>query len=268
MSEKGRNGVEESHLDQFAADGYCVVRGLYTPAEIRPVRKRLEEFYEGRHEYEWPNQQLRSFDPENRDTPGGNYRSGSLQRPASLESVFHDFAYNKKLLSAMEALLGGQVAIYTDQTIFKPGEIRAGRSFYHQDGYYWRLKPKACINAWVALDEADHEAIALGFIPGSQESWRIAHHEEYWDEVRPAGGKQGKPYKRKRIPLDAVDESRDLLVPGAPGDAFFFSNYTWHRAEPNLSGVNKAAYAIAYQLDRPDNRLSDEEFAALLDAPQ
>ena len=251
---------------RFQRDGYCVVRGLYTLEEVKPVRDRLEEFYEGKHTYGWPNEHLRSFDSDDRDTAGGNYRSGSLQRPASIEETFHTFAYNPKLIVVMEQLLGGAVKLYTDQTIFKPGAIKAGRSFYHQDGYYWRLKPGACINAWVALDEVDRGTIAMGFMEGSQRDWRIARHEEYWDEVRPSGGKEGQQYKRKRIPLDAVDESKDLLIPGSPGDAFFFSNYTWHRAEPNLSGMNRAAYAIAYQLDREDNKLSDEEFNALLDS--
>lgn len=265
MEKNSSSLAGHAELEAFEKDGFCVIRGFYSRDEVAPVRARLEEIYEGHHNYDWPNEHLRALDPTNRDTPGGNYRSGSLQRPAVLEETFHDFAYNTKLISAMEILLKEPVKLYTDQTIFKPGAIRAGRSFYHQDGFYWKLRPKACINAWVALDDTDYEAIAMGFLAGSQSDWRIAHHEEYWDEVPAAGGKDGKPFKRKRIPLDAVDDTKDQLIPGAPGDAFFFSNYTWHRAEPNLSGVNRAAYAIAYQIDRSDNRLSEEEFDALTD---
>ncbi len=66
-----------------------------------------------------------------------------------------------------------------------------------------------------------------------------------------------------------VNDSAEDLIPGEPGDAFFFDNYAWHRGEPNLSGVNRAAYAIAYQLDRDDNLLSEDEFDALMDgAPE
>ncbi len=250
---------------QFNRDGYCVVRGLYTPEEVLPVRKRLEDFWEGRHEYPWPTDHLAATNPEDRNTPGGNYRSGSMQLPAAMEKVFHDFAYNQKLISAMEALLGGPVKHFTDQTIFKAGALKEERSFYHQDGFYWRLRPRACINCWVALDEVDRDAIALAFLPGSHKSWRIRYHEEYWDAVRYARGKDGAQYKRRRIPLAAIDASSEALVPGRAGDAFFFNNYTWHRAEPNLSGINKAAYAIAWQLDRPDNRLSEQELSAITD---
>ena len=84
---------------------------------------------------------------------------------------------------------------------------------------YWKLRPKVCLNCWIALD--------------------------------------------------AVDDSQEDLISGGPGDAYFFTNYTWHRGEPNLSGVNRAAYAIAYHLDRDDNLLSEDEFDALMDgAPQ
>ena len=265
MSDNTKGIVGQQELEAFEKDGFCVIRGLYTREEVEPVRARLEEFYEGHHSYEWPNEHLRALDPTNKNTPGGNYRSGSLQRPAVLEETFREFAYSQKLISAMETLLKQPVKLYTDQTIFKPGAVKAGRSFFHQDGFYWKLRPKACINAWVALDDTDFEQIAMGFLAGSQGDWRIAHHEEYWDEVPAAGGKEGKPFKRKRIPLAKVDASKDQLIPGSPGDAFFFSNYTWHRAEPNLSGVNRAAYAIAYQLDRTDNALSADEFAALID---
>jgi len=254
--------VTEAHKEQLDRDGYCVVRGLYSEEETQPVRARIEDMYEGRHDYGWPHRHLQSWDPEDKDTPGGNYRSGSLQQPAAIESVFDDFARNGKLIAAMEDLLGGPVRNYTDQTIFKPAVYKAGRSFYHQDCFYWKLRPKVCLNCWVALDQVAPEAIALGFLPGTHESWRIQFHEEYWDQV-PKHGRDGQKYQRKRIPLSVVDDSVEEMISGGPGDAFFFTNYTWHRGEPNLSSVNRGAYAIAYQLDREDNLLSDADLDAL-----
>ena len=32
-----------------------------------------------------------------------------------------------------------------------------------------------------------------------------------------------------------------------PGDGLFFTNYTWHRSEPNGTGKSLCFYAIAYQ---------------------
>ncbi len=73
-------------------------------------------------------------------------------------------------------------------------------------------------------------------------------HEQYFDEPSMHSGTTLKPYQRHRIPLERVDDSKEVLFTLAPGDGVFFTNFTWHRAEPNHSGEHKFAYAIAYQL--------------------
>ena len=49
-------------------------------------------------------------------------------------------------------------------------------------------------------------------------------------------------------PIDDVDYSDEIVLPMNPGDGLFFSNYTWHRSEPNRTGDTRMFYAIAYQL--------------------
>ena len=49
-------------------------------------------------------------------------------------------------------------------------------------------------------------------------------------------------------PVDQADPSEEILLPMEPGDGLFFTNYTWHRSEPNCSGRTSAFYAIAYQV--------------------
>ena len=61
------------------------------------------------------------------------------------------------------------------------------------------------------------------------------------------GGTSGQPFERHRIPLAEVDDSAEQLLAMRPGDAAFFTNYTWHRGEPNESGAHKCAYAVAYR---------------------
>ena len=56
-----------------------------------------------------------------------------------------------------------------------------------------------------------------------------------------------QPFKRHRIADHDVDLSKEQLVHMQPGDGLFFTNYTWHRSEPNRSGQTKAFYAIAWQ---------------------
>ena len=60
--------------------------------------------------------------------------------------------------------------------------------------------------------------------------------------------RSGDAFKRWRIPFNQIDFSGEVLLSMSAGDAAFFTNYTWHRSEPNRSGGHKCAYAIAYQL--------------------
>ena len=151
----------------------------------------------------------------------------------------------------MESLLGGPVVKFTDQTLMKSAHNpspQGGRSYYHQDSYYWRIDPRLGCNCWIALDEVGPDAIALGLIPGSHKDWILVDHESYYDNPAGCRPSNGTRFKRHRIAEDRVDFSKEVLVPMKPGDGAFFTNHTWHRAEPNHSGEHKFAYAIAYEL--------------------
>jgi len=86
-------------------------------------------------------------------------------------------------------------------------------------------------------------------MPGSQRGWQLTEHESYFDDPSMGRDVDGsfKPFQRHRITDEHIDTSQEHLVAMQPGDGLFFSNYTWHRSEPNRSGLTKAYYAIAWQ---------------------
>ena len=99
------------------------------------------------------------------------------------------------------------------------------------------------------MTEVGIEASALAVMPASHQGWPLIEHESYYDDP-PMGhlGDDGfQPFKRHRVPLEQVDFAQEKLIATRPGDGLFFSNYTWHRSEPNRSGQPQAFYAIAYQ---------------------
>ena len=176
-----------------------------------------------------------------------------IQRPALYEDVFEEIAKHPNLIKAMSDILGGEVELFTDQIGVKHGcitEEQGGCSFYHQDSYYWHIDPSLGVNCWIPFDVVGHDAIALGIKPGTQQGWNLTKHEHYYDS--PAAGRihdgEFKAYERHRVPLDTIDYSDEKVFPMNPGDGLFFTNYTWHRSEPNRSGETKMFYAIAYQL--------------------
>lgn len=237
--------LTEEQRRQYREEGYTVVRGLISQEEAARVRRRLLEIVRGEHD--WPPDHLQVLDPSRfRNERGGPIPVG-VQIPAKREEVFRTIADHPNLQNVMAQLLGGPVKRYTDQALIKSSFI-SGESFYHQDSYYWHLKPGLGCNAWIALDEVDRGAIALAIMPGTHRRWTLDPHEEYFDEPTFHNAHTGNAFTRYRIPFERIDFSQEVLLPMSPGDAAFFTNYTWHRAEPNRSGVDKCAYAIAYQL--------------------
>ena len=237
--------LDESKLRQYEHDGYTTVERLISTAEAAAVRKRLMELLEGEHD--WPDLHFQILDPVTfRNTREGFVPIG-VQRPAKQEAVFRQIADHVNLQGAMSRLMGGPVKRFTDQALIKNRAID-GQSFYHQDSYYWKIQPRRGCNAWIALDEVGVDASALGILPGTHRDWKLATHERYYDEPNFYAARTGEAFTRWRIPTEGLDLSGEVVLPMQPGDAAFFSNYTWHRSEVNRSGEHKTAYAIAYQL--------------------
>ena len=248
--------VTERHIEDYREEGYCLVEGLMPADQVAAVRQRVEEIVELKPE--WPERHFQVLDPERYQSAAGQALPGGIQQPAGQEEVFRALADHTHLVAAMERLLGAPVERYTDQVGVKYGQVveeQGGRSYFHQDSFYWHIDPQLGCNCWIPLWPVGREAIALAVMPRTQQGWRLIEHESYFDD--PAMGHLGdgfKSFKRHRVPLDQVDYSREILIPMQPGDGLFFTNYTWHRSEPNRTGENRAFYAIAYQVQAADRQ--------------
>lgn len=249
--------VSQQHKTQYREAGYCLIQRLIPLDKIEAARKRIAEV--SADPDVWPAEHFQMFDPDRYASVAGKPLPGGVQRPANRESVFVDIADHPRLIEAMADLLGGEVERYADQIGLKHNVIseeQGGRSYFHQDSFYWKIEPELGCNCWIPLTEVGPEASALVVMPGSHFGWNLIDHESYYDD--PAMGRMGEagfePFKRHRVPQQLVDSSREVLVTTNPGDGLFFTNYTWHRSEPNRSGETRAFYAIAYQLKVAMNR--------------
>ena len=240
----------ETHLRQYREEGYCLIEGLIPADLVEAARRRTMELARGLAD--WPSRHFQVLDPDRYRSTGGRPLPGGIQQPASQEAVFARIADHPRLAAAMAALLGGPVERYTDQIGVKHAAVaeeQGGRSYFHQDSFYWKIAPELGCNCWIPLTEVAPEASALAVMPASHRGWRLAGHESYYDD--PPMGRMDddgfRPFKRHRIPPDPVHASHERLIATRPGDGLLFTNYTWHRSEPNRSGRTRAFYAIAYQ---------------------
>ena len=240
----------EMHLRQYREEGYCLVEELIPADLIEAARQRTMEIAGALAD--WPSRHFQVLDPDRYKAAGGSPLPGGIQQPASQEDVFARITDHPRLAEVMAALLGGPVERFTDQIGVKHAAVveeQGGRSYFHQDSFYWKIAPELGCNCWIPLTEVGVEASALAVMPASHQGWRLIEHESYYDDP-PMGhvGDDGfRSFKRHRVPLEQVDFAQEKLIATRPGDGLFFSNYTWHRSEPNRSGRSQAFYAIAYQ---------------------
>ena len=152
-----------------------------------------------------------------------------------------------QLLDIAEDLLGEFYLWASNYFIKEPNSPETVA--WHQDSFYWHIDPQLGCNCWIPMSPVDLDSIALAVMPGSHRGWILIDHESYYDDP-PMGHLQAnfEPFQRHRIPVDQADPSEEVLLPMEPGDGLFFTNYTWHRSEPNCSGRTSAFYAIAYQV--------------------
>jgi ectoine hydroxylase-related dioxygenase (phytanoyl-CoA dioxygenase family) len=242
--------VTSEHITSYRDLGYCLVRNLIPSDLIAGARSRILEIADDLPN--WPSKHFQVLDPAIHTGKTGKPIPMGLQRPGLNEEVFGRIAEHANVKSAMTSVLGGEVELFTEQIGIKHGWIdqeQGGRSYFHQDSWYWKIDPELGCNCWIPTDFVYVDAIALAVMPKSHRNWTLTEHESYFDD--PAMGRIADtfvPFKRHRIIESEIDFSRETLVPMEPGDGLFFTNYTWHRSEPNRTGETKAYYAIAYQL--------------------
>jgi hypothetical protein len=61
----------------------------------------------------------------------------------------------------------------------------------------------------------------------------------------------GEAFRRLRIPMERVDFSRERVEPVKIGGCVMFGKLCWHRSDPNRSGRQRRAYAIAFHGTNP-----------------
>src|SRR6185436_7509901 len=159
--------IERGALDSYMRDGYYVVRGLFSAAEMDEVRdlfmeanregpvEGLSEIIGGRGEYT-PDDPL-SFYPR---MMMPHIHQDKAVGPLSLRYMLEPrlYPYLKAFLEAEP--VGVQTMFY-----FKPPKAR-GQDL-HQDNYYLRVRPGTCMAAWIAVDDSDAENGGMMVVPGT-----------------------------------------------------------------------------------------------------
>jgi phytanoyl-CoA hydroxylase len=203
-------------IRQFHEDGYLVVRGMFSPEEVRELRDTFMALHAA--------------------APIGKYYTRATEEEAGGDPlklyprVMHPHRFNDlsmrwmldpRIAAALTDLFGEEPLAAQSMFYFKPPGAK-GQAL-HQDNFYLRVNPGTCIAAWIAVDPAVRENGGLVVVPGSNKGevfcptradTAVSFTNEY---VKPPEG-------LSKMPLDLQ-----------PGDCLFFNGSMIHGSYPNSS---------------------------------
>lgn len=249
--ERERYRVSVEEYKAFRRQGFLVVRGLLSGAEVAELRGHTELLMEGRLP-----EQTRTMTE--RDTGSDTGTTGQLLEappdhlsPEEKAQYFlrvhmlhrklelHErYMLHPRVLDVLEALVGPDVlALQTMLFLKPPGKPGQG---WHQDSYYIPTHPDTLCGAWFAIDDADEINGAMWMASGSQHEPVYPPKEGYGHGDEDLAG-----IERISGASDPDDESNDLsrvadrypqlLAPVKAGDVVFFGGHVLHRSKKNFS---------------------------------
>jgi len=202
--------VTARQRQQFARDGFVVVRGLITGALLRSVQAGYRQAIAGRITAEvWADR----------------YRLGALlQLPAPCLHIpqLQSRQHHRPIVAAAQTLMGEAIDFWYDQLIYKPaGNLHP--TPWHQDAGYWQLPGLPALTCWLAVDDVDENMGCMEFVPGSHRDGVVAH----------CSVADRNPINNAQEAVDRPD--RSIAVPLRAGDVTFHHACTLHYTAGNLS---------------------------------
>lgn len=214
---------------QYHADGFLIVRGLFSPEEINLLHNSAtQDDAVSQNAYNVV------------DSTGRNSKLTLWFTPG--DDPFGQLVRTERMVRSVQDLLGNEASVCHFHSKIMQKEPRVGGAWeWHQDYGYWYkngfLFPDQMISVMVALTEANEQNGCLQVIKGSHKMGRIEHGF--------AGEQVGAD---QRYVDESMKYGEHLFVELQPGDVLFFHANILHRSEANLSDRPRWSFISAYNL--------------------
>jgi ectoine hydroxylase len=220
--------LTNDHKKAYEEDGYLFVRELFTQEEIGLL-----------HETAANDHALDQASSSRDDGAGASVRLSLWNHPG--DGIYGMFARCRRLIDALEDLLGDEVYHYHSKMILKDAKT-GGAWAWHQDYGYWYqnglLTPDLC-SVMIAVDPATEENGCLQVLQGSHKVGRINHVL--------TGDQAGADMEYVRAAMERFPLVHCRL---SPGDAVFFHPNLLHCSAANRSDKARWALICCYNTKR------------------
>ena len=247
-----RYNISVEQFTKFRRDGFLIVRGLYSSAEVAELRQHTEDLMEGK----LPEQREEQLELRDKSKDRGTTTQKLAAPPANLSSeekadfflrihmlhrklpLHERYLLHPRVLDVLEVLIGPDV-LALQSMLFLKGPGKPGQG-WHQDSYYIPTHPDTLCGAWVAIDGVDEQNGAMWFAKGSGN-----------EPVYPPCPEVGYGFGDKLIGdityvkgVSDTDDEHNMLAKVADGydhtlaamkagDVAFFNGHVLHRSKQN-----------------------------------
>ncbi|UVI27482.1 phytanoyl-CoA dioxygenase family protein [Paenibacillus spongiae] len=224
--------VTDEQLKQYEEQGYIVFEKLFSEEETDRIREIIDVFdEESEKALLAKGQSFISIAKQINFTSNLNFRSPELQQ----------FIADQRFVEITTSILGPDVKLYWDQSVYKRPE--ANRDFpWHQDNGYVPTDPIHYLTFWIALEDATVENGCVWIQPGTHLKGFIPHIKSDIGWVCYNGDEEGIPVELKK------------------GSLVAFHSLLFHRSTPNCTASTRKAYVVQYSVDGAKNPDSGHVF--------
>ncbi|MGQ0824734.1 MAG: phytanoyl-CoA dioxygenase family protein [Actinomycetota bacterium] len=217
-----------SVVESFRRDGYVVIDGLLTDAELDHFEPLVTAAVARRK--------------------GGDARAlteRSLYEQSFLQCInlWEDFpavrplTFHPRVGQAAAALLGATgVRLWHDQALYK--EAHGRETDPHQDQPYWPIAETDTVTAWIPFRGSTHANGAMGYLPGSRALG-----------VRKFVNIFGAEGAAALMELPEVKAIEPVYVEVPRGSVAFHAGLTVHMAKANTTDEDRAVHTVIYFAD-------------------
>ena len=210
--------VTSERREQFDERGFFVLESFFSVEEICDIATAIDSFA-GDHD-----RRLRESGTQGISRPGEIAFTANL---ALKDPRIFAFCAQAKMVQLVTELIGPDVRLYWDQSVYKHPET--AREFpWHQDNGYTPVIPAQYYTCWLALSDSTLENGCIRVLPGSHMQGPVEHRDS------PMG----------RVGYDGPDPG--IPVPLKSGSMAVFSSLLLHKSGPNLTDSTRKAYIIQY----------------------
>lgn len=220
-------GVSPEQKQAYERDGYLILRGVFSAAEIAAAATEAEQLVNRQDLIDTRNLRCRW----QQTCADGECLFETFDPVIDLSPVCARLARDPRLLEALGELYGEPANLFKDKLIFKPPAARGYD--LHQDYIAWPSFPRTFVTAAIAIDPCDLDNGCTVVYPGYHKQGCLSPED---GDYHP-------------LPPETVDENTAVPLVLQPGDVAIFGCFTPHRSSPNTSDRWRRLLYLSYNAE-------------------